>query len=163
MLNLGIYWLHRVGSFMLLLMTLLTTADVMLRYFFNRPIPGAYELVQFMMVILVSFSLAYCFIQKGHISVDVVISRCPQRAQVIIKSIGTLISLGLVSLITWQSALYAKVISEAGWESLILDIPLFPFIAVVSCGCGVLCLALLKDFVSLCRHSPTSTKGSDCY
>jgi TRAP-type C4-dicarboxylate transport system permease small subunit len=48
-----------VGRVILALMMLLITVDVVLRYFLNRPIKGSYELVEFMLVLLVYLGLAY--------------------------------------------------------------------------------------------------------
>lgn len=48
-----------IGQSILALMALLITLDVILRYFFSRPIKGSYELIEFMMVMLVFLGLAY--------------------------------------------------------------------------------------------------------
>ena len=49
--------LHWLGATLLFGMMLLTTADVILRYFFNRPITGSFELTQYLMVMIVSLLL----------------------------------------------------------------------------------------------------------
>ena len=50
-------------------MMLLTSADVILRLF-RRPITGAYEIVGLLGAIVISFSLAYTSVEKGHIAVE---------------------------------------------------------------------------------------------
>jgi len=42
-----------VGRVILAVMVVLITVDVVLRYFFNRPIKGSYELIEFMLVLIV--------------------------------------------------------------------------------------------------------------
>ena len=57
----GIDWLswtiHRIGGFILAAMMFLTATDVFLRYIFNRPISGALELNENMLVIVFFFSI----------------------------------------------------------------------------------------------------------
>ena len=42
---------HGIGSVILAFMMFITAADVCLRYFFNRPIMGAYELTEITLVV----------------------------------------------------------------------------------------------------------------
>jgi len=67
-----------VAAGVLALMMFLTAADVLLRYIFNRPISGTWELTSYMMVVMVSFGLSYCALVKGLISVEVLTSRFSQ-------------------------------------------------------------------------------------
>lgn len=139
--------LHSVGIGVLVVMMFLTASDVTLRYVFNRPIAGAFDLTEYMMAIVVAFGLAYCAVKKGHVKVDLVVSRLPQRAQAIIDSITGFLSLGLFSLITWQCCLHIKVQFAEGVSSTVLHIPAFPFVAVVALGSALLTLVLLTDFL----------------
>lgn len=139
------FW-HYVGAGILAAMMFLTAADVALRYFFNRPIMGSYELTGFMMALIISFSLAYCGVKKGHVIVDLAISHFPQRTQAIIGSITCLFSLVLLSLITWQGAIYAKLQFYSHYSSTVLMIPFFPFVGAVAFGIGIFCLVILRDF-----------------
>ena len=136
-----------VGAVFLAAMMFLTVTDVSLRYFFNRPLMGAFELTQFMMVILVSFGIAYCALLKGHVSVDLVVSRLRPRARAIIGSITYFMSLGIFSLVTWQSVLQANTQTASGQTSAILYIPIFPFVWVLAFGSGLLCLVLLVNLL----------------
>ena len=151
--------INSVGMGLLMLMMLLTAADVLLRYFFNRPIKGAYELTEFMLVILVFFGLGYTAVKKRHIIVDVVVSRLPQQTQVAIDSVTCFLSLGVCFLVAWQSALEARTIWLAGQTSPSLHIPIFPFILMVVVGYTVLSLVLLRDlFDSLAQVVGSSWK-----
>ena len=86
-----------VGSSDVVIMMVLTTADVILRYLFNWPMPGSWELTEYLMAIAVSLTLAYCALERGHIKVDIVLSLLPQRAQAAIRSIVTFLGLGFLS------------------------------------------------------------------
>jgi len=64
-----------IGRGILALMVLLITADVVMRYFFNSPIKGSYELVQFMLSMIVFLGLAFMQTKKGHVSVSLLTSK----------------------------------------------------------------------------------------
>ena len=140
--------INSVGVSVLAIMMLLTAGDVLLRYFFNRPIPGSFELTAFMMAIVVSFGLAYTAVRKGHVNVELVVSRLPQRAQAVIYSITGLISLGLFSMISWQCILQAKTLFLGKSASEVLYIPVFPFLLVTSFGFALLTLAFLVELLN---------------
>lgn len=138
--------LHSVGLGVLAVMMFLTAFDVILRYVFNKPIMGSFELTEYMMAIVVAFSLAYCYVVKGHVTVDLVVGRFSQRIQAIIDSVTGFIGFGMFCLITWQSGLQTIIQRGSGLTSAVLLIPAFPFVAVVALGSAVLALAVLASF-----------------
>ena len=136
-----------VAAGVLALMMLITAADVLLRYIFNRPISGTWELTSYMMAVVVAFGLSYCALVKGLISVEVLTSRFSPRAQAIFNCITYFFSFLFFSLVTWQSILYIKLIFESNLVSAVLVIPTFPFVAALALGSLVFTLVLLKDFL----------------
>lgn len=136
-----------VAAGVLVLMMLITAADVLLRYIFNRPISGTWELTSYMMAVVVGFGLSYCALVKGLISVEVLTSRFSPRAQAVLNCITYFFSFLFFSLVTWQSILYIKLIFESNLVSAVLVIPTFPFVAALALGSLVFTLVLLKDFL----------------
>jgi len=55
--------LNWIAAGAIIVMMLLTTADVILRIF-RHPIPGTYEIVGLLGAVVVSFSLAYTTVEK---------------------------------------------------------------------------------------------------
>ncbi len=147
-----------VGRVILALMVLLITTDVVLRYFFNRPIKGSYELIELMLVVIVYLGLAYTQIKKDHISVTLVTEKLSPRTIAILESATYVLCLGIFVLITWQSVLRAEVLRVSGTSSDLLLIPTYPFMWVVVFGSAVLCLVFLLDALKaqslLLRESP---------
>lgn len=139
--------LHSVGVGVLAVLMVLTAGDVTLRYVFNRPIVGSYDLSEYMMAIVVAFAIAYCAFLKGHVRVDLVVTHFPPRVQAIIDSFTGLLSLILFGFITWQSYVYMKLLFDSGLESTVLLIPRFPFAGLVCLGSAFLTIVLLADFL----------------
>jgi tripartite ATP-independent transporter DctM subunit len=136
---------NRVGTVILLLMVLLLGVNVVLRYIVRKPIKGSVELEEFLLVILVFFGVAYTALKKRHIKVDLVLKRLPESTQSIITSITSVVSLGLCVVMTWQIVVYAQIKWSSSAESVILNLPVFPFILVAAFGSALLGLAMLVE------------------
>jgi len=128
-----------------IIMMLLSTADVLLRLW-GRPIPGTYELVGFLGTLVVAFALAFTSMEKGHIAVEILVERLPQRAQLAIDAFGNLMGMLLFGLIAYQAFIYALDIRKSGEVSLTLQLPPYPFILGIAAGCALLALLLMVDF-----------------
>jgi tripartite ATP-independent transporter DctM subunit len=153
--------INAIGVSVLAVMMVLTAADVVLRYLFNRPITGAMELTEYMMAIVVSFGLAYTAVHKGHVSVDLVISRLTDRVQALAKCITLLLCLGFFSVIAWRSVFYGEVLRSGGYTSSALYIPAYPFAYVVAFGSAMLCLVFLVNFLeNLVKVTEKATRRS---
>jgi TRAP-type C4-dicarboxylate transport system permease small subunit len=147
----GVKGISYVASISVMIMMLLTSADVLLRLF-GHPIPGTYELIGFLGAILISFSMAYTSIEKSHIAVEIFVERLPRRVQYALEGIVSLISCVLFGIITWQCQIYALDLKQSGEISMTLGIPVYPFVAGIAIGCGLLCIVLLFDFIKSARR-----------
>ena len=136
-----------VAAGVLALMMFITAADVLLRYLFNRPISGTWELTSYMMAVLVGFGLSYCALVKGLISVEVLTSLFSPKGQAVFNCITHFFSFLFFSLVTWQSIFYIKLIFKSSLVSAVLLVPTFPFVAALALGILVFTLVLLKDFL----------------
>ncbi len=124
---------------------LITTMDVILRYFFNRPITGTFEMTGLMMGLLVGFSLAFTGLRKGHVNVDLVISRLPKKVQSVINAITCFLSLAIFSLISWRMIAYAESARLGLLATQSIHIPTFTFIYLVAFGSIMLSLVFLYN------------------
>ena len=129
----------------LILMMLLTAADVILRYIFNRPVRFAGELTEFLLVVVVSLGLSYCAIDKEHVAVDVLAGKIPKRLQGIFNCFTGLLTLGFFLLIVWRSFAEMHGLSKSGITSLVLYIPVYPFYGLVGVGFALFTLVIMMD------------------
>ncbi len=141
-------WLGYAGMSTVFFLILLTAGDSLLRNILNRSVVGTHELIEFTMAVLVFFALAYTEIDKRHVSIDLLYNRFPRKTQALADILVSLFSLAVFVLITWQTFLYAVEMRESQTISPTLNIPVYPFIFVVSFGtallCAVLCVNLLR-------------------
>ncbi len=132
-----------IAAAMLALMMFLTALDVGLRYAFNRPLAGAFELVEYMMAIMVPFSIVYCAHERGHVAVDFIMDRFPKKVRTAADIITTFITLVFIVVIAWQNVLYFFEVKGSGLTSSVLLIPTYPFIAPISIAFGTFALVLI--------------------
>ena len=140
------YWFNWVAGVGLVVMMFLTCSDVVLRFFY-RPIPGTFEIVGFLGVIVAAFAIAYTQVLRGHVAIDYLIMHMPHRWQELMRGFIYLVSAGLFVLLAWQSFLYAESLSLSGEVSPTEKIPLSPFVYGLALACLPMILVLLADFL----------------
>lgn len=138
-------WSDRVAQGALVTIMLLIVGNVLLRIAWE-PILGTYDLVSFLGAVLISFALAHCAVQKGHVAVGVVVERLSQRTQAITDSITGILSVGVFAMIGWQCIVYATKLWQGNVLSYTLLVPYFPLVYGVGFGCIILSLVLLVGF-----------------
>jgi TRAP-type C4-dicarboxylate transport system permease small subunit len=127
----------------LALMMFLTAVDVAMRYVFNSPIPGALELVEYMMALLVPFALTVAAYNKAHIGVDLIMERLPQNFQLYAAFLVNLLTSIFFGIVGWQSILSVGEEFHSGVTSAVLLIPQYPFNASVAIAFVLLTLITL--------------------
>jgi len=147
-----------IGVTVLMLLMFLVTVDVCLRYIFNSPIEGVYEVVEFMMAVVFCYGIAYTQRHRGHVAVNLVVSRLSERNQAIMGSMVSLVSFAVFALITWYSFLKAGDVMRVGETSIggigpFGQISVFPFMYLTSAACLAFCLELLVDFFASISRS----------
>lgn len=137
------------GAACLVGMMLLTCVDVIGRYF-NRPIFGSVELVGFMATLAVALALPYTHQVRGHIGVEIFVRFLPQKGQVLMDLFTNVFALCLVSIVTWQMAVYARTMQVSGEVSMSLEFPEHVIIYLVALCFLMFSLAVLLDIIRLC-------------
>jgi TRAP-type C4-dicarboxylate transport system permease small subunit len=131
----------------LAVMMFLTALDVGLRYIFNSPIPGALELVEYLMAVMVPFALTITAFNKAHIGVELIMERFSEQVRLYVACVTHLMITGLYALITWQSLLYIFEQQSSGMTSAVLLIPNYPFVASLTVAFALLSLITLMHFI----------------
>lgn len=115
-------------------MMFLMATDVVCRYVLNSPIPGALELVEYMMAITIPLSIACCTASRSHVSVEMVVERLPRPVQTVISIIVSILMLVFITIVGWQSILNVVDSYKSNITSAVLHIPAYPFAVPVALG-----------------------------
>jgi tripartite ATP-independent transporter DctM subunit len=135
-----------ISSALVGVMMFLTTADVVLRYIFNKPLHGVFVLCEMLMVGTVYFGIAYVQQKKGHVRVDIFIDKIKGIPRTMLELSILFLSIIAFSIMFWKTASY-------GWEAWVtsdhtmglIEYPLGPPKLVVAFGVGLLCLRFITD------------------
>jgi TRAP-type C4-dicarboxylate transport system permease small subunit len=134
-----------VGMLLAIPLMLLTMGDVVGRSLFNKPIPGTFELSEFMLAGIVLLGAAYTQQVKGHVGVDFLTRRYSPKTRAVFQTITTFAGLLIIAVLAWQGyveGIHEKAVSDQ------LRVPLWPFKLLVAAGGLLLWLELLLDFIS---------------
>ena len=128
---------------------LLTVCDVFLRYFFDRPIIGTFEIVGLGGAVAIGFALPITSWMRGHIFVDFFVVKFPKAVQGLINIITRLVSIGLFYLIGHNLIKYGYDLYVSGEVSLTRQIPFYPVAYGMAVCCFILCLVLICDIIKI--------------
>jgi TRAP-type C4-dicarboxylate transport system permease small subunit len=132
----------------LVLLMLLTTADVAGRYFFNSPLNGVFDLTHFAVSIMVYLGLAYCAFRGAHVAIELLYDRLPRAAQGVLNRITNLAGCILFGVIAWRTLVQSVDVREMGEASQMMEIPYFPLYYLVAFGSALFAWVLaLRIFV----------------
>lgn len=140
-------WLSIASMVAALAMMFLVTADVFGRRFLAAPILGSTEISQRLLAIIIFCAVAWVMTIKGHVEVDIFYRFYPRRLQAIVYSIALFFSLLIVGAMSWGSLLNGLDKLQVGETSVLLRIPMAPFIFVVAFGAAVLFFVILIQFL----------------
>lgn len=140
-------WATIIAGIALLGMLAISIADIIGNKFFNKPVPGASELVSLMALVTTAFALSYSMIEKAHVQVDIIIGKMRGRLKAVFESFIALLGLGFFVLLTWYGVKYGFQLLKSNESSMTLRIPMYPFAFAIALGCLPACLYLFLELV----------------
>ncbi len=123
-----------------------------------KPLPGTVELVEMSGAILLAAAIAYTALMKGHIAVGVLVDRLPVRVQAAVEILTSAVSLLFSSFLARETFLFAMRMSQRGYTTPNLLIPIAPAVLLVAFSFAMLALVLL---LSLVKAAAVLFKGSE--
>ncbi len=153
-------YLAYAAGIVLMLLMVLTTADVAGRYFFNKPITGVFDLTHFAVLIMVFFGLAYCGIKGGHVAIELLYEKLPHPVAHVLDKFINLVGAVLFLVIAWRTVIQSIDVKDFGEASQLLLIPYYPFYYLVAFGCVVFAgVMIIRMFLPEERHAAAQEDG----
>jgi len=140
-------WLNWIAGAGLVAMLVLVVADVIAAKSFKWPIPGGIEMVGFLGVVVVAFSVAQTQVLRGHIEVAFLVARFPRAARKAIGSIVYAFGMVLFALLAWKSYGFGQTLQASGEVSMTQEIPFYPFVYGIAFCCISVFLVLLVQLL----------------
>ena len=145
-----ISWLFSaIGAGGILIIFVVTVADVIMNKIFNSPFPGATEIITSAMPISVFAFLLATQIKKRHITIDVIVGRFSGKWRIVLKFLAQGIGVYLFGLLTYLNvplAIYSiKIGDHTGGN---VAVPLYPAKIIIPLATGLITIQL---FIEFCR------------
>jgi TRAP-type C4-dicarboxylate transport system permease small subunit len=133
-------------------LALITFVDVVARYIFNSPIPGAYEISELVMGVMIFAALPVVTWRGSHITIDLLDAITPLWITGWRDGFMFTISSGVVAVLGWQLWALATILASYGDVTEYLRIPIHPTLQAMSLLAWITSLiALFAALVSIKR------------
>jgi len=133
-------------------MMMLTFVDVVLRYVFNRPLRGAFEVTELMLLVLIFAGLPLVTHANEHVTMDLIDRFLGARARVLMKRLMEMVCAALMFLLTWLMWIKATRIAGYGDTTDVLRILVGPFVYFM------VAMILLSGLIHLYRAFSAGTR-----
>jgi TRAP-type C4-dicarboxylate transport system permease small subunit len=136
-----------IASAALMLMMVLSCADIFMRYLFNRPITGTYDIVGLSGAVLVSFALPYTMLKKGHVAVEILVQSLSRGKRLVIETFSHLLGISLFLVLVWQAILLSRDMKAAGEVTPTVHLPFYPIVYCMALCFFILSLAIVVNLL----------------
>ncbi|MFV0383496.1 TRAP transporter small permease [Paracoccus sp. (in: a-proteobacteria)] len=137
----------------LLLVLALIFVSVIMRYIFAAPIVGVNEIVQLASVGIVMLALPWCTAEGAHVRVDVLDGKIGSLGRFLgdiqARAIAALVLIVLVR----RAILKALDAHEFGDATNMLQVPIWPFYAMIAAGMALCVLVLIAQLLQIMKES----------
>lgn len=158
----GRYVEHAMNAIMaalLFAMMTVTAIDVIGRYALNTPVPGGFEIVQYLMAIIIFASLPLTTAAERHLTVSVFENRFRGTTRHIYRIAMLSISLVALAVIAWRMGVQADVLGRSQQVSGFLQLPLAPIAwTMTALACLAASVAAVKLVVELFGRGGTGNQ-----
>ncbi len=151
-------YVHLVAVPALVLTTALVVVDVGGRLCFGRGLLIAFPLETMLVVLTAFYSLAARWKEGTFIDIDILTSHLNKRMRAIVEVFGLLIGLGCSGLLIWRSTGMTILSFSDGSRPSMLNMPLWPWKAVIPLGTSVLCWEIIARLIRNIRVQLTTRR-----
>ncbi|HET9205820.1 MAG TPA: TRAP transporter small permease [Burkholderiaceae bacterium] len=103
-------------------MMLVTSLDVGLRFFFNAPLGGAFEVTEISMALVIFAGMSLAAARREHITVNLLETALSERARRWQRVLGDLVCAMVAAVLAWRIGIRAQSLLAAGETTLVLGI-----------------------------------------
>ena len=142
-------WISYISAVCLLVITLLSTADVAASKIFLHGITNATDIVTYLNIPVVFLSAAFVQLERGHTHIDLIYTHFPRWGQKIVHTVGNLLGIGVSAFIGYRavtSTLDKLAVMERS-SSAASAFVTWPFAAIIALGFLLMAAAFLWSLV----------------
>ena len=147
----------RLGDVILMFLMLSVCADVILRYFFNRPQAWVAEISEYLLLYITFLGAAWVLKNEGHVVVDVLIAQVSPKTRAVFGVISSVIGAFVFLVVFWFGTLETLDLFKRGVHNpSVLEFPKAPLVAIIPFGSFFFMIQFLRrafGFIRSLRES----------
>ena len=150
------------SAMLILFLMLLEVVQVVGRKFFNFPIPGYVDWVEFAMAIFCFLSIAYTQKLGGHDRMEFFIGRFSGRLLWTLEVVGTLVAMLIIAILIWYGWEHFLRAWDIGDSSIDIELPIWPgklIVVIAFISLELRLLVQLFGFLRLVRYPDAKPIG----
>lgn len=148
-----------LSGIILLVVTFLLIYDVFARYLLGEPSIWAQAVSQYLMLVAIFLGTSYCFLDDGHVNVEIVIERVGLALRSKLLCIGYLLAAVYSAVMLWYTLKLTFMALRMNWMTMgSFPFPTWILYVVMAFGCVLLILTIASKMVAVCR-SASSGRG----
>lgn len=125
----------RLGDVILLFLMLSVCADVILRYFFNRPQAWIAEISEYLLLYITFLGAAWVLKNEGHVIVDILVCRLTSKTRATFGIISSVIGTFVCLVVFWFGTIETLDLFRRGVPNpSVLEFPKAPLVAIIPFG-----------------------------
>lgn len=137
-----------LGSFMMVIMMLMSVSDIIFRYFFKIAIMGAYEYSIMLLTGVAFLGFGSCTLHGNHVTVDLLVGVLPSKVNKFFSHLDNYLTMVVAALVVIRSISQAFIIRDMNLVFPITGIARHPFLIITAYGYFLLFMAvIIKQFV----------------
>ncbi len=132
---------------------LMTVADVFLRYFFNAPILGSFEITEYLLVVVVFFAIPWAAMKRVNVRVDLIVGKFTSKTRAKFDVVTCSLSLFVTGIFAWHTVPQVIYMFRLNSVSDMLEIPAWPFYLMVALGFFLLFIILIETLIEFIKKA----------
>ena len=144
-----------LAAVVLMLLMIITFIDVLGRYLFSAPLPGAFELTEIMMAMLIFAGLPLVSRANQHVTVNLIVGILSPKILHLQRLITQAIMAVVLAVMSWRMCVKAAEMLEQGDETSYLMLPIAPVAFFMTLMMAFSTLIIAIQFVRIYRSKET--------
>ena len=144
-----------LAALVLMLLMIITFIDVLGRYLFSAPLPGAFELTEIMMAMLIFAGLPLVSRANQHVTVNLIVGILSPIILHLQRLITQAIMAVILAVMAWRMWIKAEEMLEQGDETAYLLLPIAPVAFFMTLMMAVSTLIVAIQFIRIFRSKET--------
>lgn len=154
-------WLALIGFAGLLILAIMTTLDVLMRWLFDNPLHGVNDVSAVVMAVVIASCIPANLEGRKNISVDVLGAMTGPRATRLLDAFGGFVTLLFIAAMAWQFVGYTESMYDSGRRTWVLALPLWPWWTAATAFLWFAALIQLANVIHDVQRTLTGDAGGD--